>query len=130
MMMTTNHHQEHRQEQERTGIRTQPVWLRQEPGGSSSSGQQPPGGGDGDVGASSSPGHHPGAPPPGAGAVAVDTRSNTLGAPPATIPETEAPQTTQFTPQQGSFTRCQPPDPDFGLPARITSIRTHRRVNP
>ena len=57
----------------RTGIRTQPVWLRQEPGGSSSSGQQPPGGGDGDVGASSSSGHHLGAPPPGAGALAVDT---------------------------------------------------------
>ena len=63
----------------RTGIRTQPVWLRQGPGGSSSSGQQPPGGGGGDdVGASSSSGHHPGAPPRGAGTVAVDTRFNTI----------------------------------------------------
>jgi hypothetical protein len=114
----------------RTGIRTQPVWLRQEPGGSSSSGQQPPGGGDGDVGASSSSGHHPGAPPPGAGAVAVDTRFNTIGAPPPAIPETEEPQTTPFTPQQGSFPRYQPPDPDFGLPARITSVRSHQRVDP
>ena len=62
----------------RTGIRTQPVWLRQGPGGSSSLGQQPPGGGDGGVGASSSSGHHPGEPPPGAGAVAVDSRFNSI----------------------------------------------------
>ena len=76
----------------RTGIRTQPVWLRQEPGASSSSsGQQPQGGGDGDVGALSSSGHHPGAPPPGAGAVAVDTRFNTTGAPPPNLKDRRIP---------------------------------------
>jgi hypothetical protein len=62
--------------------------------------------------------------------IAVDTRFNTIGAPPPAISETEEPQTTPFTPQQGSFPRHQPPDPDFGLPARITSVRSHQRVDP
>ena len=86
--MMTNHHQEHhrehRQEQEEhaRGVRVRPGWG-QGPGGTSASDAPPPGGGGGDdVGASSSSGHHPGAPPPGAGAVAVDTIFNTIGAPP------------------------------------------------
>ena len=102
----------------RLGVRVRPGWG-QGPGGSSASKAPPPGGGGDDVGASYSSGHHPGAPSPAAGAVAVDTRFDTIGAPSPTIPETEEPQTTPFTPQQGSFPRYQPPDPDFGLPARM-----------